>query len=67
MEKQFVSKLNIYQALLPILKTNNGLVISFDKFKTEVLNFDQMTVKINELKTTLSIGSAFINIRNAQI
>lgn len=67
MNKNQISKLNMYQAVQQLLKNNVGITGTFNRLKTEVLNFEQKVTRIIELNTSLIAGTSGLTNGNTQL
>lgn len=67
MNKKQISKLNMYQAVQQLLKMYGTIIGAFKRLNTEVLNFTQTVTRINELNTSLSVGTTGLTNGNTQL
>ena len=67
MNKQQISKLNMYLAVQKALKAKQGVIEGFARLNTEVLNFEQQIGGINALNTALIAGTVGTTNSNTQL
>lgn len=67
MNKQQIAKLNMYLAVQQTLALNKSVYASFSRLDAEVLKFNGLVARINELHTNLSNGTNGITNGNAQL
>ncbi|MFY7732734.1 MAG: hypothetical protein ACOVSR_04570 [Bacteroidia bacterium] len=67
MNKQQIAKMNMYLAVQQTLALNKSVYENFSRLNAEVLKFNGLVTRINELHTNLSSGTNGITSGNAQL
>lgn len=67
MNKNSIAKLNMYQAVQQVLKTNAASVNTLARLDTEVQTFNQIIARIEELNSNLSVSTKGITTNNTQL
>ncbi|MES2381914.1 MAG: carboxypeptidase-like regulatory domain-containing protein [Bacteroidota bacterium] len=67
MNKNSIAKLNMYQAVQQVLKTNTASVNLLARLDTEVQHFNQILARIDELNSSLSVSTKGITNNNTQL
>ncbi len=67
MNKQQIAKMNMYLSVQQTLALNKSVYENFSRLNAEVLKFNGLVTRINELHTNLSSGTNGITSGNAQL